>query len=235
MSDITQYETGATRDSREGKLVFDKFLSPKVLLQYAKYMNMNRVQSDGNLRDGDNWQKGINREDYMESVFRHFFDFWMEHRGYATDEGIMAAMCGLLFNVMGYMHEYLKVHPIREFDTTEPTNEMLERLRKIDDDEDETPEECPMKPCEDCLCEKDCLEQEWEAYKKKKKPEFKGICLGNYDKEDCRLCPDEHHCLEAFGPGDLILDGKKVVPETDKKIPNIVGCSCGQCDGNSAR
>jgi hypothetical protein len=39
----------------------------------------------------------------------------------------MAALCGLLFNVMGYMHEELKRHPEVDFDGDEPTPEMKAR------------------------------------------------------------------------------------------------------------
>jgi hypothetical protein len=130
---MNSFSTGATRDTSEGKPVYDKFLSPVVLKQFAKYMNMNRVQSDGKLRDGDNWQKGIPIEKYMESLYRHFMDMWFEHRGYPTRSGIMAAMCGILFNTMGYMHEILKHDPDRDmqdFDGDEPTPEMKERLEK---------------------------------------------------------------------------------------------------------
>lgn len=128
---LRSFSTGATRDTSEGKLVYDKFLSPVVLKQFAKFMNMNRLQSDGKLRDGDNWQKGIPMEAYMESLYRHFMDFWMEHRGIETEGGIVAAMCGVMFNIMGYMHEYLKKNPMQDFDGEEPTPEMAERKEKL--------------------------------------------------------------------------------------------------------
>ena len=44
----------------------------------------------------------------MKSGFRHFFDWWKEHRGISTKDGIEEAMMALMFNVMGYAHEYLK-------------------------------------------------------------------------------------------------------------------------------
>lgn len=45
---------------------------------------------------------------YMKSGCRHFFDWWLEHRGHKSREGLENALCGLLFNTMGYLHEYLK-------------------------------------------------------------------------------------------------------------------------------
>lgn len=103
-----EFATGATRDTDIGKLDFEGFLSPIVLEAFAEYMNKNRVQSDGSTRASDNWQKGIPRDAYMKSAFRHFFDLWKEHRGITTKDGIESALCGLMFNTMGYLHEYLK-------------------------------------------------------------------------------------------------------------------------------
>ena len=132
---LRTFESGATRDTAEGKLDFEGFLSPGVLHQFARYMNMNRLQSDGSLRTSDNWQKGISKSAYMKSAWRHFFEWWAAHRLCMSDPnaqdsvGYMAAMCGLLFNVMGYMHEWLKTNSEVRFDEDEPTVEMQERLR----------------------------------------------------------------------------------------------------------
>lgn len=109
---IRTFETGATRDLDVSKLDYEGFLSPLVLKRYAEYMHSNRVLADGSLRDGDNWQKGIPKTAYVKSAFRHFFDMWSEHRGIATPEGLELAICGLLFNAMGYLHEHLKAKGI---------------------------------------------------------------------------------------------------------------------------
>ncbi len=105
---MRKFETGATRNSDEGKYDYEGFISPLVLERYGEYMNKHRKQADGNLRDSDNWQKGIPRTAYMKSGWRHFVDWWKEHRGIPTKDGIEEAMFALLFNVMGYAHEYLK-------------------------------------------------------------------------------------------------------------------------------
>ena len=102
---MRQFDTGATRDTDEGKLDFEGFLSPTVLERYATYMHANRIQADGNLRDSDNWQKGIPREAYMKSGWRHFFAWWSAWR--RGVDGTQDA-CALLFNVMGWIHETLK-------------------------------------------------------------------------------------------------------------------------------
>ena len=85
--------------------------------------------------DLHNWQKGIPLNAYMKSGWRHFMDWWECHRGpqywpdyrdcdhecedcnfidcdcadcFAIDSGLEDALCALLFNVMGYLHEILK-------------------------------------------------------------------------------------------------------------------------------
>ena len=41
----------------------------------------------------------------MQSAYRHFMDVWMCHRGWRT--GMEEALCGVLFNMMGYLHVVL--------------------------------------------------------------------------------------------------------------------------------
>ena len=71
-------------------------------------MTKHRIQADGKIRDNDNWQKGMSRAVYIKSAWRHFHDWLLEHRGYKSREGLEDALCALLFNIMGYLHEALK-------------------------------------------------------------------------------------------------------------------------------
>lgn len=103
------FETGATRDSDDDKLDYEGFLSPIVLTRFAEYMHKNRIQSDGNLRSSDNWQKGIPKEQYIKSLFRHFMELWTLHRGsldYSEEKEDI--LCAIMFNSMGYLYELLK-------------------------------------------------------------------------------------------------------------------------------
>lgn len=102
------FATGASRNSDEGKLDFEGFLSPTVLKAYAEYMHHNRLLEDGSMRDSDNWQKGIPKQAYMKSMWRHFFDTWSRYRGINTPENQVKNLCGLMFNVSGMLHEVLK-------------------------------------------------------------------------------------------------------------------------------
>ena len=106
------FSSGATRDSDHGKLDFEGFLSPLALQAFAEYMHANRVQSDGNVRASDNWQKGIPLDAYMKSMWRHFFAVWSTYRdeidtGSTKNEQVQN-LCALLFNVQGMLHEILK-------------------------------------------------------------------------------------------------------------------------------
>lgn len=109
MSDaIRTFETGATRDTDIDKPDYEGFLSPLALASYGRYMTKHRKQADGQIRDSDNWQKGIPPDQYIKSAFRHFIDWWSCHRGYGSQEGLEDALCALLFNVQGYLHEVCK-------------------------------------------------------------------------------------------------------------------------------
>src|SRR5687767_12545272 len=99
---MRQFETGATRDVDNNKYDYEGFLSPAVLEAYAEYMHRNRFQADGNVRDSDNWQKGIPKDVYMKSMFRHFMTVWKGHR---KGDVPMDDLAALMFNVMGYMFE----------------------------------------------------------------------------------------------------------------------------------
>lgn len=105
---MRKFETGATRNDDADKYDFEGFLSPLVIQRFGQYMHKHRLQADGTLRDSDNWQKGIPKSAYIKSAFRHFHDWWLEHRGYPSREGLEDALCALLFNVSGYLHELLK-------------------------------------------------------------------------------------------------------------------------------
>lgn len=97
---MREFETGANRNSKDGKLCYEGFFSPLVLKRRAEYMHKHRVLDDGSLRDPDNWQKGIPVEESMDSMFRHFEDIWLHMRGYgyAATESLQDALCAVMFN-----------------------------------------------------------------------------------------------------------------------------------------
>lgn len=105
---MREFKTGAIRNDEIDKLDYEGSFSPLVLKKYAEYIHKHKKQSNGKLRSADNWQKGMPLDTYMKSGWRHFMDWWLEHRGNKSREGITDALCGLLFNVQGYLHELLK-------------------------------------------------------------------------------------------------------------------------------
>jgi len=110
MKSIRKFSTGATRDTAEGKPDYEGFLSPLVIERFGEYMHKNRLQADGKMRDADNWQKGIPKDQYMKSLWRHFQDLWIAHRGWKKVIHSLLAdtLCAILFNTSGYLHEILK-------------------------------------------------------------------------------------------------------------------------------
>ena len=101
------FETGATRDDADGKPDYEGYLSPLVIQRYGVYMQQHSIQADGVSRASDNWQRGIPRDAYIKSSWRHFLDWWLGHRSHRSRDLIEEALCALLFNVMGYLHTLL--------------------------------------------------------------------------------------------------------------------------------
>lgn len=124
---VRQFASGATRDTDEGKLNYRGFENPFVTKRFAEFMHRNRVQSDGSLRAADNWQKGITREAYMDSLERHFNEVKQMHEAIAgrdphriraeragltvppiDDEVLLDTLCAIVFNAQGMMLEIMK-------------------------------------------------------------------------------------------------------------------------------
>ena len=108
-----KFDTGATRDTVEGKLNYVKTLSPIVMQRYVEYIGKHRTQSDGSQRDWDNWKSGIPQEIYLEGQDRHHRAVWKLLHGFSAFDNhgpvtLEDSLCGVLFNAMGMLHEILK-------------------------------------------------------------------------------------------------------------------------------
>ncbi len=114
---MREFDGGATRDSDDGKYDFNGFESPLVRHAFAEYMHAHRTQADGKVRDSDNWKQGMGLDVYMKSFVRHAFTVEALHEGYllTTRDGhepetdIQQAILATIFNLNGYLHEYLMV------------------------------------------------------------------------------------------------------------------------------
>lgn len=104
---MRNFNTGATRDTIEGKMQLSGYIHPLVLKAYGDYMLKHQKQADGKFREADNWQKGMAKDVYLDSLIRHVLDVWLEHKGYPSRDGLREALCACLFNVMGYLYEDL--------------------------------------------------------------------------------------------------------------------------------
>ncbi len=110
---MREFKTGATRDTVEGKLSYVKALSPIVLQQYVQYLDVHRKQSDGSMREFDNWKQGIPKEAYLDGLGRHFVAVWLLEHGFPASDNhgsvtLEDSLCGIIFNAMGWLHELLK-------------------------------------------------------------------------------------------------------------------------------
>lgn len=116
MAEMRQFETGATRNIDVDKHDPEGFLHPLVIEAFNQYMHKHRLQADGTQRDSDNWQKGIPKSAYMKSMWRHFHDVWLHHRGFYMNakEPLEEALTALMFNVMGYLLETIKENQLRK-------------------------------------------------------------------------------------------------------------------------
>jgi hypothetical protein len=104
---VRTFATGATRNSLGDKLQYEGYFSPLVLRARAEYMRTHQRQEDGSLRAADNWQKGIPKDALIDSGHRHFVDWWLAHRGHATQADVREAICALMFNAEAYLHALL--------------------------------------------------------------------------------------------------------------------------------
>lgn len=127
-----KFESGANRNDDSDKLDYEGFLSPLALFWFGCYMHRNRFLEDGSLRDSDNWKKGIPLDSYMKSLFRHFMDVWFAHsESNLNQQTIEDALCGVLFNAFGYLHEVIKNPPKYENVELEPEAESdFDNLKK---------------------------------------------------------------------------------------------------------
>lgn len=110
MSEVRNFETGATRSADATRHDPEGYLSPLVIERYCEYMTKHRRQADGQMRASDNWQRGMPLETYIKGLWRHFLHAWTRHRGYTPNDDKAAVdleedLCAILFNAMGYLHE----------------------------------------------------------------------------------------------------------------------------------
>lgn len=107
------FESGATRDSDDGKIDYEAILSPLVIQRFGEYMLQHSTLPDGSKRSGDNWQHGFGLDVTLKSLWRHHVDVWALHRSEQQHTIEMEeALCAVLFNAAAYLHQLLSDDPI---------------------------------------------------------------------------------------------------------------------------
>jgi hypothetical protein len=98
--EITQFETGAIRDTQKDKPQFLECMSPFAMWRYGIYM-----EKASRKYGPDNWTKGIPKASYLESLERHLIKLKMEFKhGHVAEPGVDHA-AAIMFNIMGFLHE----------------------------------------------------------------------------------------------------------------------------------
>lgn len=106
------FTTGATRDTAEGKPNYGGYLSALALRCFGRYMLKHEMQADGKKREPGNWKKGIPEDVYYESLLRHVLEDLVALKdgllGREVDATVEDALCAIIFNAQGMLHERLK-------------------------------------------------------------------------------------------------------------------------------
>jgi len=103
--EMRNFDTGALRDTLDGKLSFSKGLCPKVLEDYLKYLDKHRNLPDGSKREFDNWKKGIPKDVYLDSLIRHVWAVWLLMLEFDEIVTLKDSLHGVMFNTMGLLYE----------------------------------------------------------------------------------------------------------------------------------
>ena len=115
MGEMRQFETGATRNA-EVDPDYHGYFSPLSMHAYGEYMHAHQLQADGEIRESDNWQRGMPADSYVRSLVRHTHDVQLIHDGFGqyarTDprdpNPLKAHLCAIIFNAQGMLYELLK-------------------------------------------------------------------------------------------------------------------------------
>lgn len=97
---ITKFETGAIRDTQEGKPDFTETISWTAFNRYAKYMTGKKKKYGAG-----NFKKGIPISSYEQSLIRHLDKYMRNKYENGNDELTEDHLSALVFNIFGIMHE----------------------------------------------------------------------------------------------------------------------------------
>jgi len=96
---ITTFETGAIRDTQDGKPDFVETISFSAHHRYAMYMTGKKAKYGAG-----NFKKGIPSESYEKSLLRHIDKYFRNKYENGNDEPDEDHLAAIRFNVDGLMH-----------------------------------------------------------------------------------------------------------------------------------
>lgn len=105
---VTKFETGAIRDTQDGKFDIGEYISPLALARLYAHMQKNAKKYGAG-----NWRKGIPTESAKQSKRRHDWVIEMEEYGVVLEPD-SDHLAGAWFNIMQRLH-----------------NEEIEKLKKM--------------------------------------------------------------------------------------------------------
>lgn len=97
---MRQFETGAVRDSEDGKEDYIETISWTAFRRYAQYMTGKK-----NKYGAGNFKKGIPIESYEKSLVRHVQKYLANRHEDGNFEKEEDHLSAILFNVFGIIHE----------------------------------------------------------------------------------------------------------------------------------
>jgi hypothetical protein len=97
---ITQFSTGAIRDTQDGKEDYIETISWSALKRYAQYMTSKKSKYGSG-----NFKKGIPIDNYEKSLVRHVQKYLENKYEDGQVENEEDHLSAIVFNVFGIMHE----------------------------------------------------------------------------------------------------------------------------------
>jgi len=104
MSKITTFDSGAIRDSQDGKESYAETISWVSLKRYAEYMTAKKIKYGSG-----NFKKGIPISSYEESLMRHISKYFINKYENGDLEKSEDHLSAIVFNAFGIMFEEEKI------------------------------------------------------------------------------------------------------------------------------
>lgn len=79
---MRKFQSGATRDSNDGKIAYYGFRHPLVEHSFGKYMLGHQIQADGKKREANNWWGTWDEKISIDSLVRHAEELQAIDAGY---------------------------------------------------------------------------------------------------------------------------------------------------------